>query len=76
MEVSVDTRVERRKDTSGYREFHDGDIRVLVSKDLADYASQVHIDTGTMLWFFHFLKADADLPDGLRISRGLPRASQ
>ena len=48
----------------------DGDIQILISKELAQKATEVQVDVGTFLFFFRNLRAEVELNDGLRLGRG------
>ena len=46
---------------------HEGDIQILVSKDLVQKARDIRVDLGRSLLFFKALRADAELTNGARI---------
>ena len=75
LEVSVDTNVERRRDWSQYQVTRDGDVEILISKELVRNATDVQVDVGRFLFFFRNLRAEAELYNGLRLGRGglIPR---
>jgi hypothetical protein len=52
-----------------------GDIRLLVSNDLAENTRHLTVDVGKFLFFFRHLKADADLWNGIRVGRGFPKVA-
>jgi len=75
----VDTNVGRRKAIregkggSLYEEVHQGDVRLLVSRDLMRYARRIRVEVRRFLFFFPYLRADAELQNGVIIGRGSPR---
>ena len=49
---------------------------MLISRDLAQQAVRLQVDIRRFLFLFRYLRADADLRNGLRIGRGFPRTSE
>ena len=78
----MDTNVGRRKTLqqgkgrSLYEEVHRGDVRLLVSKGLIRYARSIRLEVRKFLFFFPYLRADAELQNGMIIGRGFPRMAE
>ena len=48
----------------------DGDIQLLISKELAQKATDVQLEVGRFLFLFRNLRAEVELLNGLRLGRG------
>ena len=72
----MDTHVGRRKaiqDGKGeslYEDVPQGEVRLLVSRDLALQARRLKVEVRKFLFFFPYLRADAELQNGVVIGRG------
>ena len=71
MEVSVDTNVSRRRDTSRYQLVRQDGVELLVSPDLAQHSRHLTINLRRFL-FFRNLKAVAQLTNGLVLGERAP----
>lgn len=69
----MDTQVGRRRDGFRYQVFNDGDTKILVPEDLAEYAKVLRVDVRTFLFLFRHIRAEIELYNGLRIGRGFPQ---
>ena len=67
----MDTHVDRRKDRSRYQVTDEGDIQLLVSEELARYTKHLQVDVKKFLFLFPYLRANAELLNGLRLGRGV-----
>ena len=78
----MDTNVGRRKalrqgkGESIYEEVQREDVLLLVSKDLTRYARRIRVEVRKFLFFFPYLRADAELQNGVVIGRGFPRMAE
>lgn len=62
--------MERKRDKSRYQVIRDGDIQLLISRELAQKATNVRVDVGRSLFLFRNIRAEVELSNGLRLGRG------
>ena len=78
----MDTNIGRRKalrqgeGESIYEKVRQEDVLLLVSKDLIRYSRRIRVDVKKFLFFFPYLRADAELQNGVVIGRGFPRVAE